>query len=120
MSRLATKTGLLVALLAILVLVGGCGPASDADPGKNAVETPMSEKVLTAEDEGSRVELRVGQALVVRLESNPTTGYGWEVAGSTEPALRQVGETEFEPQSDLLGAPGVEILRFFRRRRRKV
>jgi predicted secreted protein len=34
------------------------------------------------------------------------------VEGDIEPTLRQVGAAQFEPQSNLVGAPGVETLRF--------
>ncbi|HID86393.1 MAG TPA: hypothetical protein EYP55_03320, partial [Anaerolineae bacterium] len=59
--------------------------------------------------------------LVISLESNPSTGYLWEVAEINEDVLRQVGETEFEQTlrgdgsaepSRLLGAPEKQTLRF--------
>jgi len=67
-------------------------------------------------DADSQVELEQGQVLVVTLESNPTTGYGWEVAENQESILEQIGEAEFK-QSDtggppLVGAGGWEIFRF--------
>ena len=67
---------------------------------------------LDANDNGSQVELKSDQTLVISLEGNPTTGYTWEVAEMDEGVLRQVGETEFEPESDALGSGGVQILRF--------
>jgi inhibitor of cysteine peptidase len=86
--------GLFLALLVVLI---GCAPR---------------EVKLTAADNGRRVELKKGQALVITLEANPTTGYTWEVAEIGERILRQVGETEFKPESKAVGAPGVQILRF--------
>ena len=67
-------------------------------------------------DDGSQVELEQGRILVVTLESNPTTGYRWEVAENQESILEQMGEAEFK-QSDtggppLVGAGGWEIFRF--------
>lgn len=100
------QRGLVVVLLAVLSLLGGCGPAQEVHP------TAMNEIRLSAKDGGSQLELAQGQTLVVSLESNPTTGYRWEVSGSTAPALRQVGEAAFEARSDLIGAPGVETFRF--------
>jgi len=49
---------------------------------------------------------------VISLEGNPTTGYTWEVAEMDGGVLRQVGESEFEPESDAIGSGGVQILRF--------
>jgi inhibitor of cysteine peptidase len=66
-----------------------------------------NEVKLEAGDDGSQVELKAGQTLVVSLEGNPTTGYTWEAAELDEQVLRQVGEAEFKPDSDAIGAGGV-------------
>ena len=50
--------------------------------------------------------------LVVALQGNPGTGYAWEVLPADVAVLEQVGEWEFEPQSNLAGAPGTMTLRF--------
>ena len=71
-----------------------------------------NEVKLDAGDDGSQVELKVGQTLVVSLEGNPTTGYTWETAELDEQVLQQAGETEFKPDSDAIGAGGVQTLRF--------
>lgn len=73
-----------------------------------------AEKIeVTEANEGSEFELKKGQFLVITLEANPTTGYTWEVVEpEDEQVLRQVGEIEFEPESDLIGAGGVQIIRF--------
>ena len=67
---------------------------------------------LDADDDGGQIELNTGQMLVISLEGNPTTGYTWEVAELDDQVLRQVGETEFKPESDAIGAGGVQTLRF--------
>ncbi len=93
------KLILMVSMLIMSSLaLSGCGP-----PG---------EIVLSDGDSGSQISLRLGQSLVVRLEGNPSTGYTWEVAEVDESVLRQVGEIEFEAESDLAGAPGIQTLRF--------
>jgi len=67
-------------------------------------------------DDGSQVELMQGQILVVTLESNPTTGYSWEVVETQESILEQMGEAEFKQsetgEPPLVGAGGWEIFRF--------
>jgi inhibitor of cysteine peptidase len=76
-------------------------------------QPPPSEIVVTAVDDGREIELGEGQVLVVRLEAHPSTGYGWRVAESAlEGIVSLVSEIEFEPDSDLLCAPGTQILRF--------
>jgi len=71
-----------------------------------------NEVKLDAGNDGSQVELKAGQTLVVNLEGNPTTGYTWEATELDEQVLQQVGETEFKPDSDAIGAGGVQTLRF--------
>ena len=67
---------------------------------------------LTAEDNGTQINIEEGQTITIMLEGNPTTGYTWDVADGTGAVLRQVGETEYEAESDLIGAGGVQTLRF--------
>ena len=73
----------------------------------SAVEHP-----LTAANANQTIEVNVGDTLVVELEGNPTTGFTWEAVELDQAVLEQVGEPEFTAQSDLLGAPGVIVLRF--------
>ena len=77
-----------------------------------AEASPIAEVIIGPEDNGKTVEVNIGDTLHVGLPSNPSTGYTWEVAEIDEKVLGQVGEVEFEPESDLLGAPGKQILYF--------
>ena len=61
---------------------------------------------------GRQLKLEIGDELAISLHGNPTTGYMWEVDRVDAAILQQVGQAEFHPQSELLGAPGVQILRF--------
>ena len=76
----------------------------------------VEEVNVDEEDDGSQVELEQDQILVVTLESNPTTGYLWEVAETQESILEQMGEAEFKQSETggppLVGAGGWEIFRF--------
>jgi len=76
------------------------------------VTSGLKELRLTDENDGYRAELGSDQVLVVSLESNPSTGYSWEVADINPKVLHQVGKTEFEQMSPLLGAPERQTLRF--------
>jgi len=82
----------------LLTALSACGASNDVE--------------LDAGENGSQVELNAGQTLIVSLEGNPTTGYTWEAAELDEQVLQQVGETEFKPDSDAIGAGGVQTLRF--------
>jgi inhibitor of cysteine peptidase len=70
---------------------------------------------LGAEDNGRQVTLEQGQTLAISLESNPTTGYGWQVLEMDAAVLQQSGDAEYKQSSGsegLVGAGGVETLRF--------
>jgi inhibitor of cysteine peptidase len=98
--RLAASGCVLVLIVAALVMaaISGC-----------SAETALA---LEAEDNGNQINVQKGQILTIKLEANPTTGYTWEVVESDGAILRQVGETEYEAESDLIGAGGVQTLRF--------
>jgi len=115
------KLVLLGALLVIGLLVAACAPQVVKIVLKPVVEvpvtvtpepTPTGEVRLTAADEGRQIELAEGQTLAIALESNPTTGFGWEVEELDEDVLKKLELQEFEPQSKLVGAPGIQTLYF--------
>lgn len=87
-------------MLALLVMVGSCSAVSDV--------------TLTEADNLSEVGLDIGDALAVRLESNPSTGYSWELADTETEAFLELLSMEFEEPEDpeLVGAPGVDIFDF--------
>jgi inhibitor of cysteine peptidase len=93
-------------LVALLILLVALTVATGCSRQEQEVKASLA-------DSGREMQLKKGQTLVVTLEGNPTTGYSWEVAEPLdEQVLRQVGEAEFKAESDLVGAGGVQILRF--------
>ncbi|HEY45425.1 MAG: hypothetical protein AMJ88_12770 [Anaerolineae bacterium SM23_ 63] len=87
-------------LLLLTLLVSGCNASNEIE--------------LDMDDSGSQVEVKKGQVLAISLESNPTTGYMWEVLKIDESMLEQLGESEFisSESEGLVGVGGVEVLRF--------
>jgi inhibitor of cysteine peptidase len=67
---------------------------------------------LTEKDSGSYVELIVGQNMQLSLDANPTTGYTWEVTQSDAGVLDQVGNMEYNPDSNAIGSGGTMTFRF--------
>jgi predicted secreted protein len=67
-------------------------------------------KVVTP-TEGSTVSATVGSPFVVRLASNPTTGYSWSVK-TNPPGITFLKSTYEEPKTDKAGAPGQQLLTF--------
>jgi len=97
-SKMLTRICIITVLLGALVSLVACNPSKDFK--------------LDADDNGRQIELEKGQILVITLEANPTTGYTWEIAEHEEHVLRQVGEAGFEPESEAIGAQGIQTLRF--------
>jgi len=92
----------LITLLIVLVSTVGCGSGS-------------REVKMVDSDNGERVELKTGELLIVTLESNPSTGYAWEVSQTDETILMQKGKGEFQQVTQpegLVGAGGTETFRF--------
>ncbi|MEJ2207439.1 MAG: C1 family peptidase [Anaerolineae bacterium] len=93
----------LALIVGLLPLLAAAAPATGQTPANVVVDAGNS---------GGQVHLAVDQALTVRLQANPATGYLWDVAQVNGQVLQQVGVAEFEPDSSLLGAPGTVTLRF--------
>ena len=89
-----------LALTGVLAAVAGAGCAA-------------SVVLLDGGDSGSEVQVGIGQTLDVKLESNPSTGYSWQVVEVPD-VLEQVGEAAFatEADGDVVGAAGTETLQF--------
>ncbi|MGD2146181.1 MAG: C1 family peptidase, partial [Anaerolineae bacterium] len=84
----------------------------DAPPPLGEAQEPP-DIVLTEEDAGHHIELVEGQVLVVSLQANPSTGYLWEIDEVTaDRGIRQLGSSTFQPESDLIGSPVRQIMRF--------
>lgn len=100
-------TAVFCLMMVLLVSLGGM--TSAASPSAPAGPTEIQ---VTERDHGRAVELN-GEVLVLNLESNPSTGYGWQVQGLNQRILRQVGNTEWLPNTpSKLGAPGTQVMRF--------
>lgn len=81
-------------------------------------------KVVTEADNGSEVHLKVGETLIVRLRSNPSTGYMWYVTAKSTPLVKLVRQMEINntgpavrpgtgaPALPRLGRPVVQVFEF--------
>ena len=70
------------------------------------------EDALREEDSGRQVELAVGEKMFITLDSNPTTGYQWEVADVDESVLTQLGIGYDADSPQLIGSGGEETFTF--------
>ena len=104
----------LVVMLALFCF--SCGLVAEtpqtAKPGSTKKAAPPTVTV-TDQDNGKDIDLTTGDTLIVKLKSNPSTGYKWTVAGDPSP-LRLAKSTYVKntQSSKAAGAPGVQVLRF--------
>lgn len=99
------------------VLLGRLGaevqnPPLDQTPVALPAPSPV-DITLTNSDDGRAIGLKAGQMLAVRLDSNPSTGYSWQVGQVDDAVLKQQGEPQFiQPADAPPGAGGAQVFRF--------
>ena len=91
-------------VVVVCVFAAGIAPSLVASSAERVTVGPAAN--------GSRRVLQRGDVLVVRLPSNPSTGYAWAVCSGTGRVLRGLGRAYVPPQTGLVGAPGTAVLRF--------
>jgi inhibitor of cysteine peptidase len=69
-------------------------------------------KVVTDDDKGSDVEIKLGDTLEVRLASNPSTGYMWYVHPKSTALLKLIGQNQTDATEPGVGRPIVQVFRF--------
>ena len=67
---------------------------------------------ITGDTRGKTIELSVGDTLIISLESNPGTGYSWQVAKNDAAILKYVDQSEFPPTRPMPGAPNHHLFKF--------
>lgn len=71
---------------------------------------------ISAEDNGSTIEMKQGQTLVLSIDGNPTTGYTWEVDSVDASVLQSEGEadysTDFRLRPGMTGVGGTYKFKF--------
>lgn len=70
--------------------------------------------VVADRDSGSELTVGSGDRFEVRLESNPSTGFSWQIEMATLEGVVELVSSVFEEpaDSDLVGIPGTEVLVF--------
>ncbi len=71
---------------------------------------------ISADDNGSTIEMKQGQTLILTIDGNPTTGYNWEVESVDENVLKSAGEpdysTDFRLRPGMTGVGGTYKFKF--------
>lgn len=95
---------LVLCVFALALLLSGCaaGPAADAPP-------PVR---LDLAASGDFATLEPGQELVIRLESNPSTGYDWQVVKYSKELLSLEEDEYIPPENARIGQGGTKHFAF--------
>jgi inhibitor of cysteine peptidase len=107
-----SKFAVIFILCALLIAGIACG-------GKSASPTPTPTATLTqtnvsvnASDSGGQVAMSVGDLLIVKLDSNKTTGYSWNLSAISNTSIMKKVSDEYitPPQTDppMAGRGGYE------------
>ena len=92
---------LLIPLLVVVFALSACGDDETTSP------------VFTAGDSGSEILLEAGEQFEVMLESNPSTGYSWEILDESADGVAELRTHRFEAgDSDLVGVAGTDVFVF--------
>lgn len=94
------RTFVVMSFFMVMALFSGCG---------------THEMMLSGADNGKQVTVKAGDVITLTLDSNPTTGYSWQVMEIGNTILSQQGDPEYKQASGtegLVGAGGTETFHF--------
>jgi inhibitor of cysteine peptidase len=70
-------------------------------------------EIATEAQNGKIMVIEKGASVVISLESNPGTGYGWRIGKNDAAVLKPIGAPVFQRSShDMPGAPGHQLFKF--------
>ena len=97
--------GIVVITILAIVAIGGTVAAASADNS--------GPRVVNVSESGKQIELSPGDSLVVTLDSNPSTGFSWSIAGISVEAVIEKASNEFQgADTGMMGAGGQEVWTF--------
>jgi len=67
---------------------------------------------INADDNGTTIEMKKGETLVLSITGNPTTGYTWEIESVDQNILQSAGEADYKSDSMLIGSGGTYKFKF--------
>ena len=68
--------------------------------------------IVTEKQNGKSIAIDKDSLLVISLEANPSTGYGWRVGTNDAAILKFLEQSAFPPKVAMPGAPGRQMLKF--------
>jgi inhibitor of cysteine peptidase len=104
---------LALATFAVALTPIACASPTDDDPVSSPSEEGDAEDELkslsvTDDDNGKTVTITKGQSLLLKLQSNPTTGYKWAVASTDRTFGYPASETFLKNGDGAVGSGGIQ------------
>lgn len=96
---------------AIAAIMPGCSVANDDAYATTSAPGQMAPTVLTVEDEGRELRVRVGEIFLVELPANRSTGFSWAFDGDPGAGVR-LAEVTYRTDGTMPGTGGVDSFRF--------
>jgi len=96
----------------IFLFLTACG-GQPSTPIVSPPDIPADQKYVVT-DPSVPVEAAAGSEFYIAVESNPTTGYHWEVTNSWNPNIMVMAAKEYQSTSleGIVGGGGLDIWRF--------
>ncbi len=98
-----------LSLVAAGAFMQACAPNAPATT--NAVVAVLSAATNAPEEDylnpGAPIQVEAGRRFSIRIKSNPTTGYGWQLAKPPAEAVVVLVTNAYVPQANLQGMAGV-------------
>ncbi len=108
--------GILVFILLSTMVFGGTLPAAaSTSPGLSSSLGSYSSVSISLDEtaDGTTIEVFAGDVIVISLESNHSTGFGWHLSDISDDAVLQHTGYEWVPATGgVPGVPGTEIWTF--------
>ena len=100
--------------LLILILPMAMANSQDAIKADHSIRVTsnMSEKTEEYLNPSVPIKVKTGQRFTIRMESNPTTGYSWQISKALDNKIILVTNAYIPPDSKLIGAGGHELWTF--------
>ena len=98
-TKILFTTGLILITVFILLALCQCKTANQ----------------FTAEDNGKKIDLKENEKITIKLESNPTTGYQWNLSDDINFEIISLVSSKYTQtpgNEDLVGAGGYETFTF--------
>lgn len=105
---------MLLRLCWVLMVIALAAPAARAQrTSVNSNTKAVTAATLTEQDNGTDIDLKSGDELIVRLPDNPSTGFNWTVVG--EPVPLKLQKSSFHHKTSngkALGSSGISVFQF--------